>query len=1041
MRRTLTFCFPAISFLLFAIAAPAAMGQIKTQRSPHLRILYLTKEHEFIIPHVVRSFENALRMHKRLSGFTPTEQITVLVQQFGDVGNGAATAVPRNFINVGISPFQYTYETIPVVERMSWMMNHELTHIVSMDKTTPSSRFFRTIFQGKVEPIDDAPISMIYSYLTSPRLYAPRWFFEGQAVFMETWMNGGLGRAQGAYDEMVFRTMVRENAYFYDMVGLESEATKVDFQVGAESYLYGTRFLSYLALQYGPQKLLAWNNQTDTSDNGYASQFERVYHAPLDDEWGRWITWERRWQKDNLAAVRRNPITRYRRISEHGLGSASEAFYDRRRKKLYMAVSLPGQFAHIAALDMATGKQTNLVDIRGGALFYVSSLAYDSVSQTIFYSTDNNRLRDIHTYNLRTRASTPLLKNASTGDLAYNYADRSLWGVRHFNGLSSLVRIPWPYTEWNLIHLFGYGEDLFDLAIAPDGSKLAGAIGKLDGSQQLIMMDTLKLLAGEFSPKVLADFENSTPANFVFSADGKHLFGSSFYSGVSNIVRYDVETESTSWLTNCETGLFRPVPVSADSLVAFLFSREGFVPVMIANKTVDTVSAIRYLGTEVIKRFPELQTWQVNLPSASPTPVWPAWVRQSEYSAMKLMSLSSMYPIVEGYKELVGVGMRFNFSDPIYSQTLDVSSSYTPTGSIPDVERVHLGVEFRFWKMSASGYFNKADFYDLFGPTKISRKGLLLNLDYRDYLFVDEPEILSYGVRLGAYWRLERLPEYQSVGVRYDRFYSLSARLSYSYLEKSLGAIEDEKGWSVNVVAPTNFVLGVVFPRFFVDASWGFLLPIDHSSIWVADLGRQGVRAQNRDARQLLFRRVRKQLGGSQSRCSVSRPAGISGNRRERAGINRGDKLRENDAGVGSSSGPLPALRASGFLRHLDTLCPLYVRDSDQCRRSRLPDPVLQRRSSARLSSGTVFLPAVHIVRRVCLCVRRLAHVVTRIHDLAQDPLIDRAPDERSMSRRLIFFEYHVNFVSSAVLCHCRLSSHHVRPASFTHREEDSPHR
>ena len=41
---------------------------------------------------------------------------------------------------------------------------------------------------------------------------SPRWYLEGSAVFMETWMAGGLGRAQGAYDEMVFRAMVRDAA-------------------------------------------------------------------------------------------------------------------------------------------------------------------------------------------------------------------------------------------------------------------------------------------------------------------------------------------------------------------------------------------------------------------------------------------------------------------------------------------------------------------------------------------------------------------------------------------------------------------------------------------------------------------------------------------------------------------------------------------------------------------------------------------------------------------------------------------------------------
>ena len=56
---------------------------------------------------------------------------------------------------------------------------------------------------------------ILYNYLTTPRVNVPRWYLEGSAVFMETWMAGGLGRAQGGYDEMVFRAMVRDDAHFY----------------------------------------------------------------------------------------------------------------------------------------------------------------------------------------------------------------------------------------------------------------------------------------------------------------------------------------------------------------------------------------------------------------------------------------------------------------------------------------------------------------------------------------------------------------------------------------------------------------------------------------------------------------------------------------------------------------------------------------------------------------------------------------------------------------------------------------------------------
>src|SRR5690606_19078029 len=96
------------------------------------------------------------------------------------------------------------------------------------------------------------------SHLTVPRRASPRWYQEGLGVFMETFMDGGLGRAIGGYDEMVFRALVHDGSRFYDPLGLEAAGTSVNFQVVGNAYLYGTRFMSYLALAHGPERLIDW---------------------------------------------------------------------------------------------------------------------------------------------------------------------------------------------------------------------------------------------------------------------------------------------------------------------------------------------------------------------------------------------------------------------------------------------------------------------------------------------------------------------------------------------------------------------------------------------------------------------------------------------------------------------------------------------------------------------------------------------------------------------------------------------------------------
>ena len=79
------------------------------------------------------------------------------------------------------------------------------------------------------------------------------------------------------------------------------------------------------------------------------------------------------------------------------------------------------------------------------------------------------------------------------------------------------------------------------------------------------------------------------PDDFVFSPDGRYLYGSSYYTGVSNIFRYELATGKLEAVTNTETGFFRPMPLGDDSLIVFRYTGEGFVPARIEAKPLKDV--------------------------------------------------------------------------------------------------------------------------------------------------------------------------------------------------------------------------------------------------------------------------------------------------------------------------------------------------------------------------------------------------------------------------------------------------------------------
>src|SRR5208283_1691818 len=112
---------------------------------------------------------------------------------------------------------------------------------------------------------------------------------------------------------------------------------------------------------------------------------------------------------------------------------------------------------------MATGQIRHLDDVKGPMLYRVTSLAYDPDAEKVYYTADNYAYRDLMQIDLATGKSTMLIHSGRIGEIVVNPKDKSIWGLRHLNGLVTLVKIPPPYTDWTQVHTFPYGRIPFDL--------------------------------------------------------------------------------------------------------------------------------------------------------------------------------------------------------------------------------------------------------------------------------------------------------------------------------------------------------------------------------------------------------------------------------------------------------------------------------------------------------------------------------------------------------------------------------------------------
>jgi len=175
-----------LAHILILFFISNVFAQFFSLETKNLRLIYYSKGHEFIVPHLARCFENSLGFHRQLFNYTPSEKVTVFLQDFTDYHNAGASSVPRNFITMDLAPANYVFEHVPANERMNHTMSHELVHIAATDQAAGSDNFFRSAFFGKVWASQDHPTSILYSYLTSPRNLSPRWYHEGLAVFWDT---------------------------------------------------------------------------------------------------------------------------------------------------------------------------------------------------------------------------------------------------------------------------------------------------------------------------------------------------------------------------------------------------------------------------------------------------------------------------------------------------------------------------------------------------------------------------------------------------------------------------------------------------------------------------------------------------------------------------------------------------------------------------------------------------------------------------------------------------------------------------------------
>ena len=464
-------------------------------------------------------------------------------------------------------------------------------------------------------------------------------------------------------------------------------------------------------------------------------------------------------------------------------------------------------------------------------IYTVSSLAYDERDGIVYYTTDNGAYRDLVRLDPQTGKTTLLQKDARIGDLAFNKADRSMWGIRHLNGLCTIVRMAAPYTEWTRVTTFPYGTIVYDLDLSPDGTKVVAAFGEIDGKMDVRVFATSAVQKGDASaPLRRFDFGPSVPSSFTFADDSSVLYGTAYLTGVSNVFRYDTGTGELEAVSNTETGFFRPIHVAGDELIVFRFTGQGLLPARITATPLKDIAPITFLGERLAEERPVVRSWNVGSPMQVPWDALPK--KEGVYRLAGGLKSESFYPILQGYKDTGAAGMRWNLSDRLQLNRLSLSASYSPDSALPSSERVHLLARYRSIRLAGRGGAQQRRLLRPGRPDQDRAQG-----SQRDGGPEMGPDLRRAAAARSRHrglvpGNLDRLPEYQNVPVDVDDLVTIDGTLHFSDVRNSQGSVDDETGVKWAAVSESYVVDGTFVPRARGDFDFGLALPIDHSSVW-----------------------------------------------------------------------------------------------------------------------------------------------------------------------------------------------------------------
>ncbi len=570
----------------------------RTLRTQHFEVSFALR-HLRAARRVAVLCETAHQLLVPFMRHSPKSKTRVVLTDYTDGANGMAITIPRNVILVFLSAPDSMSTLNDFDDWLFGLIAHEYTHVLHLDTIGGVAKIINWIF-GK---------TVSFNHLQ------PSWWIEGLAVYNESRFSSS-GRNRNSLYDMYLRMGILSGKS--QSIG-EISSAPVRFPHGSAPYLYGSRFLKYLAARYGEKKLVKISHDfgSDWIPYGFNKVARRHLggkgYVQLFAEWKRHL--KRRYRLQMRRAGRRG-LTRSKRLTVSGEYTFWPRFHPRGR---WLVVADDDGYSDRAfkRLDLRTGKLTKMIRLEPGG-----SPSFTPDGRRMVYSQMEVHkavydYTDLFELDLRTNRSRRLTYGLRAREPDVSPDGRKIACVLNQAGTTHLVLVPAVGLARSKRPAMLVRSATFDQiatpAWSPDGRRIAYSGWTRGGYRDLFVVE---VSTGKVRRLMKDRAQDLTPT---WSADGRTLYFSSDRTGIYNIYAMDVATGQLRQVTNVVAGALQPAISPDGKTLAFVgFTYQGYDLYRMALDPKRFLPALPYVSDRPAVKLPAVDLGDLKIHRYNP---------------------------------------------------------------------------------------------------------------------------------------------------------------------------------------------------------------------------------------------------------------------------------------------------------------------------------------------------------------------------------------------------------------------------------------